>query len=316
MKQPEKSKIQFITVEPALAGQRLDNFLRTRWCKGLPKSHLYRIIRKGEVRVNKKRIDPDYRISPGDSIRLPPMQLEPKHQDRPSSLSLKLVQKSLLYEDANIMVINKPAGLAVHAGSGVQWGVIELLRQIRPNEKHLELVHRLDRDTSGCLLLAKKPSVLKELHALLREGKMTKRYILLVKGHWPSYLKYIDQALDKNQLRSGERVVKVSKEGKDSYTTFRVKERFNAATLLQAEPHTGRTHQIRVHAAHAGFPIVGDDKYGDKDFNKFMRTYGGRRLFLHAESLAFSFSHSDKPISLFAPLAEDLQSCLNHLRGS
>ncbi|MDX2164598.1 MAG: RluA family pseudouridine synthase, partial [Gammaproteobacteria bacterium] len=251
------TQVHFIKVDPQFEGQRLDNFLHTRY-KELPKSRLYRIIRKGEVRVNKKRVDPDYRIQPNDLIRMPPLKDAVRVKNLPSKISHEmsdLLNSRILYEDKQLLVLNKPSGLAVHGGSGVKAGVIELLRMMRPHDKYLELAHRIDRETSGCLLIAKKPSILKIIHELFREAKAKKKYVLLVKGQWPLKLTKINEPL----------------EGKISITTFKVIKKFEKTTLLEAFPETGRMHQIRLHAMHAGHPLVGDDKYGDKDFNDFMR---------------------------------------------
>jgi len=310
----ERAPVKFLTIDSAYENQRIDNFLTSR-LKGLPKSHLYRIIRKGEVRVNKKRIKPDYRLKAGDIVRIPPLQLNQPNTG-PAKLSSNLqvlLEGNILYEDKALLIINKPAGMAVHGGSGIQLGLIEALRVMRPQEKTLELVHRLDRETSGCILLAKKPSVLKELHELLRNGEIEKTYLTLVQGHWPKYMHEVDAPLKKNQLQSGERMVNVNPEGKSAVTEFRVIERFAAATLVEAKPKTGRTHQIRVHTLHAGHPIAADDKYGDKDFNKSMKDVGCRRLFLHASELKFSLSIFENPIIIKAELADDLQECLKKL---
>lgn len=273
------------------AGQRIDNYLMTR-LKGAPRTLIYRILRKGEVRVNKGRIKPEYRLKSGDSIRIPPVRLP--EVDAPALVGqgiLTALESSILYEDKGLIVVNKPAGLAVHGGSGLQFGVIEAMRQLRPEHQQLELVHRLDRDTSGCLMIAKKRSMLRHLHAQLRgdgPGKgVTKCYLALVRGRWPASTKKVHAPLLKNNLRSGERMVEVNPEGKESLTEFRVLQRFgDFATLVEARPITGRTHQIRVHAKHAGHPIAGDAKYGDDEFSRIIREKGGKRLFLHAISLA------------------------------
>lgn len=272
------------------AGQRIDNYLLTR-LKGAPRTLIYRILRKGEVRVNKGRIKPEYRLQAGDSIRIPPVRLP--QPDEPALVGqgiLNALENSILYEDKGLIVVNKPAGLAVHGGSGLNFGVIEAMRQLRPDSQQLELVHRLDRDTSGCLMIAKKRSMLRHLHAELRgdgAGKgVTKCYLALVRGRWPATVKKVHAPLLKNNLRSGERMVEVNPEGKESLTEFRVVERFgDFATLVEARPITGRTHQIRVHARHAGHPIAGDPKYGDDEFSRIIREKGGKRLFLHAISL-------------------------------
>ncbi|SER71152.1 ribosomal large subunit pseudouridine synthase C [Halopseudomonas bauzanensis] len=273
------------------AGQRIDNYLLTR-LKGAPRTLIYRILRKGEVRVNKGRIKPEYRLRAGDSIRIPPVRLP--QPDEPALVGqgiLNALESNILYEDKGLIVVNKPAGLAVHGGSGLDFGVIEAMRQLRPELQQLELVHRLDRDTSGCLMIAKKRSMLRHLHAELRgdgPGKgVTKCYLALVRGRWPSTVKKVHAPLLKNNLRSGERMVEVNPEGKESLTEFRVIQRFgDFATLVEARPITGRTHQIRVHARHAGHPIAGDPKYGDDDFSRIIREKGGKRLFLHAVSLS------------------------------
>jgi 23S rRNA pseudouridine955/2504/2580 synthase len=278
--------VQFFEVSSELAGQRIDNYLRTL-LKGAPKTLIYRILRKGEVRVNKGRIKPDYRLQAGDIIRVPPMRLPEREEPAPvSQLLTDLMEAAIVYEDKALIIINKPAGIAVHGGSGVNLGVIEAFRQIRPEAKDLELVHRLDRDTSGLLMIAKKRSMLRHLHEALRGDGVDKRYHALVRGHWPAAKKQIRAPLMKNNLRSGERMVEVNIEGKDALTEFRVLKRYgDFATLVEAKPVTGRTHQIRVHAKHAGHSIAGDPKYGDEMFSKEIRDLGGKRLFLHAASL-------------------------------
>lgn len=293
----------FITVAPDQAGQRIDNFLRTRY-KNLPKSRLYRIIRKGEVRVNKKRIDPDYRLKSTDCIRMPPLKDESDKTTRlkikPDHIHVALAKKiamSVLYENKHLLIMNKPSGLAVHAGSGVRLGIIELLRILYPKEKYLELAHRLDRETSGCLLIAKKPSILKECHALLREHKINKYYLCLVKGKWPDDLTCLDQAI----------------EGKPSVTHIKILRYYQETTLLEAKLDTGRHHQIRLHVSQAGHPVVADDKYGDWVFNKRMRAYQFDRLFLHAHRLSFDLPSTQQHINVIAPIDLPLQNGLNRL---
>lgn len=308
-KENSSSQVQHALIDEHHQGQRLDNYLLSR-LKGLPKSRLYRIIRKGEVRVNKKRIKPDYRLQAGDDIRIPPLRLA-SSAELPQTVSLhtqQFLSTRILYEDKNLLVVNKPAGMAVHGGSGIRLGLIETLRILRPQEKFLELVHRLDRETSGCLLFAKKSSVLKKLHELLREGKVEKIYITLVKGYWPKHLNHVDAPLKKFELQSGERMVKINSEGKEALTEFRVIKRFDSATLMEAKPLTGRTHQIRVHALHAGHPIAADDKYGDKEFNRQMRQSGCKRLFLHASRLKFCLD--EEWIEVKADLENDLEAAL------
>ncbi|TWH76503.1 23S rRNA pseudouridine955/2504/2580 synthase [Azomonas agilis] len=283
----QPTAVQWLVVAPEYAGQRIDNFLRTQ-LKGAPKTLIYRILRTGEVRVNKGRIKPEYRLQAGDSIRLPPLRLaEPDEAVPVAQALLQRLEAAILYEDKGLLVLNKPAGIAVHGGSGLSFGVIEAMRQLRPEASELELVHRLDRDTSGLLMIAKRRSVLRHLHQALRsEGGVDKRYMALVRGHWDSSKKQISAPLLKNTLRSGERMVEVNPEGKEALTLFKVLRRFgNFATLIEASPITGRTHQIRVHARQAGHPIGGDSKYGDEQFTQTLRDLGGKRLFLHAFSL-------------------------------
>ncbi len=278
--------VQLLEVAPELAGQRIDNFLRTQ-LKGVPKTLIYRILRKGEVRVNKGRIKPEYKLQAGDVVRVPPLRLA--ERDEPAPLAQGLLERleaAIVFEDKALIVLNKPAGIAVHGGSGLNYGVIEAFRQLRPDAKEIELVHRLDRDTSGLLMIAKKRSMLRHLHEALRGDGVDKRYLALVRGNWPAAKKQVRAPLMKNNLRSGERMVEVNTEGKDALTEFRVLRRFgDFATLVEASPITGRTHQIRVHAKHAGHSIAGDNKYGDEEFTREIRELGGKRLFLHAHSL-------------------------------
>ena len=278
--------VQLLEVAPELAGQRIDNFLRTQ-LKGVPKTLIYRILRKGEVRVNKGRIKPEYKLQAGDIVRVPPLRLPEREEPVPLAQGLlDRLEAAIVFEDKALIVINKPAGIAVHGGSGLNFGVIEAFRQLRPDAKELELVHRLDRDTSGLLMIAKKRSMLRHLHTELRGDGIDKRYMALVRGHWATAKKQVNAPLLKSTLRSGERMVEVNDEGKEALTIFRVLRRFGEfATLIEAKPVTGRTHQIRVHALHAGHEIAGDSKYGDEDFTREIRDMGGKRLFLHAYSL-------------------------------
>ena len=280
------SGVQLLEVAPDLAGQRIDNFLLAR-LKGVPKTLIYRILRKGEVRVNKGRIKPEYKLQAGDIVRVPPLRLP--ERDEPVPLAQGLLERleaAIVYEDKALIVLNKPAGIAVHGGSGLNYGVIEAFRQLRPDAKDIELVHRLDRDTSGLLMIAKKRSMLRHLHEALRGDGVDKRYMALVRGSWPTAKKKISAPLLKSNLRSGERMVEVNPDGKEALTLFRVLRRFGEfATLVEASPITGRTHQIRVHAQHAGHSIAGDSKYGDDDFTREVRELGGKRLFLHAYAL-------------------------------
>ena len=304
---------QFRTIDSDYAGQRLDNYL-LRELKGVPKTRIYRALRKGEVRVNKGRVKPDYRLKAGDMVRIPPIrQASPADPPTVPRYWSEMIQQGILYEDRELLVLNKPSGLAVHGGSGLNFGLIECLRQMRPDDRYLELVHRLDRDTSGCILIARKPAMLRELHRQLREKHMDKRYLGLVKGTWPKSCRLIDAPLEKNHLQSGERMVRVSKEGKRSVTEFSIVERLQGATLIEARPITGRTHQIRVHAKHAGFPLLGDDKYSTDETEAFCREIGLKRLFLHARSLSFALPEKSR-MQLEAPLDPNLEYTLKKLR--
>jgi len=314
----EKSplKVSFVTVTEDQQGQRIDNFLVTR-LKGVPKSAIYKILRKGEVRVNKKRIKPVYKLQINDLIRIPPVKVAEREEFVPKNLDkISSLEESIIYEDQYLIVINKPSGMAVHGGSGLSYGLIEALRVLRPQEKNLELVHRLDRDTSGCLLISKKRSILKGLHEQLREKTMEKNYWALVVGEWAAKVKNVTEPLRKNTLQSGERVVRVDEQqGKASHTRFRVLERFNGCTLVQASPVTGRTHQIRVHTQCKGHPIACDDKYGDQVFDSRMRDMGLSRLFLHAHELRFLHPKHETTMHVEAPLDKALNNALKTLRA-
>jgi 23S rRNA pseudouridine955/2504/2580 synthase len=302
-------------VDPDLEGQRIDNFLRTL-LKGVPKSLIYRILRKGEVRVNKKRVKPEYKLIAHDILRIPPIRVsEPNELPSTKLNKVSSLEASILYEDDCLIVLNKPSGTAVHGGSGLSFGVIEALRALRPQQKFLELVHRLDRDTSGCLLIAKKRSALKSLHEQLRDRKVDKRYQALVAGEWPATRFKVKAPLLKNTLKSGERVVLVHEEGKPSETRYRILESFNQATLIEASPITGRTHQIRVHCLTAGHPIACDDRYDNTDFSNRTQKLGLKRLFLHAHSLAFIHPNTEERVSFKAPLEPSLISVLKRLRN-
>ena len=305
--------VQFITIDAEQDGQRIDNFLKTQ-LKGVPKSLIYRILRKGEVRVNKKRIKPEYKLCAGDEIRVPPVRVAEENTLPSSKLSsVQALASQIIYEDDVIIVLNKPSGLAVHGGSGLSFGVIEGLRALRPESKFLELVHRLDRDTSGLLLVAKKRSALKHLHEQLRVKTMRKQYLALVRGQWQPHVKVVNAPLLKNILQSGERIVRVNSDGKPSETRFQIVQKFANATLVMASPITGRTHQIRVHTAHAGHPIACDDKYGERAFDEQVKLAGLNRLFLHAYRLTFTHPVTDKDLKLEAPLGKELQAVLDRL---
>lgn len=302
-----------VPVQAEFAGQRLDNFLR-RELPDVPKSHVYRVIRKGEVRVNGKRAQPETRLVAGDTVRVPPVRLEPAGTPRrvPAALA-KQVTDAVIFEDRDLLVINKPAGVAVHGGSGVSFGVIEVLRAARPSET-LELAHRLDRDTSGCLLVARRPAALRVLHALLRDSDFDKRYLALVRGKWELGSKRIDAPLRTDIRVGGERTVKVSASGKEAVSDFKPVQFFGKkATLVEVGLLTGRTHQIRVHAVHAGHPIAGDEKYGDKEFNATMTALGLTRMFLHAHSVSFTWPDSGKLVSVSAPLPSELAAVIDRL---
>ena len=285
---PSISPVRYLTIDENAAGQRLDNFL-IRALKGVPRTRLYRALRKGEVRVNKGRVRADYRLVTGDSVRIPPLHMAtpastasiPRHQ-------LALLPQKIVYEDEHLLVVDKPSGLAVHGGSGLSFGLIECLRQLRPDAAYLELVHRLDRDTSGLILIAKRAAILRELHRQLREKHVDKRYLALVAGKWPKAVRVVDAPLQKNVLQSGERMVRVAQDGKRAITEFSVVERLPGATLLEVRPITGRTHQIRVHAQHAGYSLLGDLKYTDARSEDMAKRVGLKRLFLHAASLRFT----------------------------
>lgn len=311
--------VSVVVIDADQAGQRLDNFLIAR-LKGVPRSKVYNIIRKGEVRINKGRIKPEYKLMAGDSVRIPPIRTaEAGTEAKASNQMVALLGKSILFEDEGLLVINKPPGLAVHGGSGISLGLIETLRQMFPESRHLELVHRLDRDTSGCIMIAKKRSYLRHLQAALREKSagddgVEKIYQALVLGEWSKRCHQVNAPLMKFEVAGGERVVKVHPEGKPSLTRFAVLERFEGFTLVEARPVTGRTHQIRVHAQYAGHSLAGDEKYGDDRINEKLRGLGLKRLFLHASSLSFNLPDSHQVTRVDAPLPPDLLEPLAKLK--
>lgn len=305
-------KVTFIEITADRAGQRIDNFLITH-LKGVPKSRIYRLLRKGEVRVNKGRIKAGYRLNAGDMVRIPPVrQSKPEEKPLPGNRILTALERSVLYEDEGLLVLNKPSGIAVHGGSGIKQGVIEALRTVRVEAHYLELVHRLDRETSGCLLIAKKRSMLRRLHALFRGDAVDKRYLALLGGRWWGGTRTVSLALQKNLLRSGERVVRVDPDGKHSVSIFRPQRLFSDVSLVEIELKTGRTHQIRVHAASIGMPVAGDEKYGYDVFNRRMRDRGLRRLFLHAKSVAFTLPDTGQTISVSAAMDPALSEFLEN----
>jgi 23S rRNA pseudouridine955/2504/2580 synthase len=311
-----KSPVILHTVTADEAGQRIDNFLMRRF-KTVPRSRVYRLLRKGEVRVNRKRVEAEYRILGGDEVRLPPVRIDAgtgaggAALGRPSDSLLELIERAVIFQDKRLLVIDKPAGVAVHGGSGRSFGVIEALRASRPRET-LELIHRLDRDTSGCLLVARERSTLTALHAVIRDGGMHKTYLALVAGSWQLGTKRIDAPLATDDRRHGERHVRVAAAGKDSVSVFKPVQFFGSlATLMEVDIPTGRTHQIRVHASFAGHPLLGDDKYGDRDRNTELKRHGLKRTFLHAQSVAFEWPGSGVPFHLSAALPAELAAVLD-----
>jgi 23S rRNA pseudouridine955/2504/2580 synthase len=306
-----KSAVTLRKVTADEAGQRIDNFLM-RLFKTVPRSRVYRLVRKGEVRVNRKRVEAEYRIQEGDEVRLPPVRIDAGDEPgRPSTSLLELIERAVIFQDKHLLVIDKPAGVAVHGGSGMSFGVIEALRASRPHET-LELVHRLDRDTSGCLLVARDRATLTALHALIRNGGIHKTYLALVAGSWQLGTKRIDAPLATDNRQHGERHVRVAAAGKDSVSVFKpVQFLGSLATLMEVDIPTGRTHQIRVHASFAGHPLLGDDKYGDRERNAELRRHGLKRTFLHAQSVAFEWPGSGVPFHASAPLPSDLAAVLD-----
>lgn len=308
------NQVQQVVVTENNAGQRVDNFLFAL-LRGVPKSKLYRIIRKGELRVNKKRVDVSYRLGEGDTVRIPPMRYDEKQEPVKcaSQRTLKNIEESVLYEDDHLLIVNKPSGIAVHGGSGVSWGLIEALRQLRPYAPFLELVHRLDRDTSGCVMIAKKRSMLVHLHDCLKKGTIQKQYFALVVNQWRGG-KLVDAPLHKYVLPSGERMVKVDSSGKIAQTAVKILESYPQATLLQVSPLTGRTHQIRVHCTFMGHPIYGDPKYGDAQKNLQAKGMGFERLFLHAHQLVIDMPNKAERLTVTCPMPADCQQFLDKLK--
>ncbi|MFA7243422.1 MAG: RluA family pseudouridine synthase [Sulfuricellaceae bacterium] len=315
MENLSKASVTWLNIDESSEGQRIDNFL-AKHLKGVPKSHLYRILRSGEVRVDKKRVDATHRLRLGEVLRLPPVRVgaRPETAQAPIPTASRLVPR-IIYQDEALLVIDKPSGMAVHGGSGVSRGVIEQLRLELPDAKFLELAHRLDRETSGVLLLAKKRSALVELHSMMRDGahKMDKRYLALVNGKWLNARQSIRFPLLKFHTAEGERRVAVSPEGQTAHTIFNLKKTWPGFSLLEAELKTGRTHQIRVHLAHSGFPIAGDDKYGDFALHRELHKRGLKRMFLHAYKITLRHPLSGEQLVLEAPLPDELQHFLNKL---
>ena len=304
-----KDSVSFVEIDESGESQRIDNFL-FKYLKGVPKSHVYRILR-GEVRVNKKRVDQTYRLQLGDLLRIPPIRVAAK--DEVEQPHIPTVEFPIIYEDDAILAVNKPAGVAVHGGSGVSFGVIEQMRNARPQAKFLELVHRLDRETSGVLLIAKKRSALTAMHEIMREGNSDKRYFALVLGQWKNAKQHVKLPLHKFDTPQGEKRVMVREDGQASHTIFALQKSWAGFSLLEAQLKTGRTHQIRVHLSHLGFPIAGDHKYGDFARNKVLMKQGLKRMFLHAYSIAFSHPLTGEAMRLVAPLPKELESFIAKL---
>ncbi len=322
MPEVSKASVQWLEVDELGEAQRIDNYL-LKILKGVPKSHIYRILRSGEVRVNSGRVDATYRLELGDKLRIPPIRVAEPAQKPTTKLpagKARLMDR-VIYEDEALLVINKPAGMAVHGGSGVSLGVIEQMRLELPQQKFLELAHRLDRETSGVLLLAKKRAALVALHELMRPDseassnatRMNKRYLVLVAGVWKNKIQHVKLALQKNVTEDGERRVHVEEGGVAAHTIFRLKQHYGEYTLLEAELKTGRTHQIRVHLSHLGFPILGDDKYGDFDLNRQLIKQGLKRMFLHAWQVTLPHPVTSETLNLEAPLPIELEKYLNKI---
>ncbi|GAB6069814.1 23S rRNA pseudouridine(955/2504/2580) synthase RluC [Thiomicrorhabdus hydrogeniphila] len=310
------AKVQFVDVGTEDEGQRLDNFLM-RHLRKAPKTLIYRIIRKGEVRINKGRAKASTRLVAGDVVRIPPVKVPEKvvvlDSDIPVA-QLKRIEESVLYEDNDLIVVNKPSGVAVHGGGGINWGLIEVMRVLRPLAKRLELVHRIDRDTSGCLLIAKKASVLKHLHAQMRADQFDKRYLAIVMGAWPKNKPKIDLPLRKDHLADGGWHVKVAQDGKQAISYFKVEQHLKGADLVSVKLKTGRTHQIRVHALSQGCALMGDDKYGNREVNKKYRPLGMKRLALHAQFLGFTHPNTEERMLFEAPLWPDFIKIIDTLK--
>ncbi len=317
-KKVEQRPVSFLTIDEEHAERRLDNFLIGHF-GSLPKTRIYQMIRTGEVRVNKGRIKQNYRLQTGDMVRIPPVYLTPRENlSKPPAGLAELIRNSIIYEDEYLLAINKPSNIAVHSGSGVQYGVIEILRAQRPEAHFLELVHRLDRATSGCLLIAKDHKTLRGMHDILKTGEVKKMYLALLKGQLMKTVQTVDLSLSKTGTQSGDRKVRVDKSGKQALTHFHLLQRFNVASLSRVELMTGRTHQIRVHAASIDHPLAGDEKYGDWEFNRTMKKSGLKRLFLHAKTLSFEMpgtgkQGTGKQINLTAELPDELEQCLELL---
>ncbi len=313
MSAPTHRQVTFLEVSANESGQRLDNYL-LRNAQNVPKTRVYRAIRKGEVRVNKARSKPHYRVQEGDLVRIPPLSItERSDVSRPFRGWERRIREAVMFDDTDLLVINKPTGLAVHGGTGVKHGLIESLRTLFPEQRYLELAHRLDRDTSGIVLIAKNARTLRELHEQLRADRVDKVYWTLVVGKWPAYQKSVSAPLSKRHTLSGERIVKVSADGKKAKTEFKVLERFPSASLLEVKPISGRTHQIRVHSQHVGHPILGDTKYHNDSSDEITLSLGLKRMFLHAKRIRFRIA--GRQYELECPLSAELEAVLSRLRG-
>ena len=311
-KATSSSSASFLIIDEDTAGQRIDNFL-TKVLKGVPKSHIYRSLRSGEVRVNSGRIDASYKLESGDKVRIPPIRMNVATEPTKDRVTKPRFEDDVIYEDEALLAINKPAGMAVHGGSGISRGVIEQLRFERPHAKYLELVHRLDRETSGVLMIAKKRSALVAMHEMMRANRMDKRYLMLVHGKWLDKKKRVVLPLQKHLLANGERRVSVEDDGQLSETIFHLKSHVGEFSLLEAQLITGRTHQLRVQLAHLGYPIAGDDKYGDFALNKALQKRGLKRMFLHSVQTVIKHPLSGEKIAFAAPLPSELQNFLFRL---
>ena len=310
------NSVAHVVIDDEEQGQRLDNFLIRR-CKGVPKSHIYRILRSGEVRVNSRRVDATYRLCAGDNLRIPPIRIAERPKSEVDEAAKQRVDLPILFEDESMLVIDKPEGIAVHGGSGVSFGVIEALRRQRPQAKFLELAHRLDRETSGILLVGKKRLALTALHDMFREhgAGADKRYLVLVKGRWMNNMQHVKLPLLKYLTENGERRVSVDAQGKASHTVFRLLARWPEMSLLEAQLKTGRTHQIRVHLAHLGFPILGDEKYGDFSLNRDLKRDGLKRMALHAWRMAFRHPLTSGPMECVSPLPDGIGNYIAAVDG-
>ena len=316
--QQPTSRVRYVSANADEAGQRIDNFL-IRHFKGVPKSHIYKMLRKGEVRVNKKRIKATYKLEPGDQVRLPPVRTSQEKTRRPPDAMIQRLSQRIVYEDDRLVVVNKPSGLAAHAGSGIDFGLIEIMQQMENKGGEVFLVHRLDRGTSGCLLLARDREALRFLQTALQEDRMAKYYIALVKGRWEQQEHKVEMSLRRNKIRGGERLVQVDHDGKHSvseFTTMRIyahKPDQEGCSLMKIRLLTGRTHQIRVHGAENNHPLAGDRRYGDEEFNRQMKSFGLNRMFLHASAISFPHPDNNQDMKIEPPLDDDLQQVLERL---